>query len=173
MDIVSCRLDQLVNASQSAHADIRKYISNIRNPENMKTDFLAALRSVLKSFEDQTGLCVDLDMYSGFTGEELEPHIRINVLYIIKEALNNVRKHAEAKNVSVLFSLEEGEICAVIEDDGKGFNTMQKFDTAQISFGLDIMNERAYEIGGHVDIKSVVGEGSRVMLYIPVNEVKR
>lgn len=67
----------------------------------------------------------------------------------------------------------EGEICAVIEDDGKGFNTMQKFDTAQISFGLDIMNERAYEIGGHVDIKSVVGEGSRVMLYIPVNEVKR
>ncbi len=173
VDIVSCKLDQLVNASQSAHADIRKYISNIRNPENMKTDFLAALRSVLKSFEDQTGLCVDLDMYSGFTGEELEPHIRINVLYIIKEALNNVRKHAEAKNVSVLFSLEEGEICAVIEDDGKGFNTMQKFDTAQISFGLDIMNERAYEIGGHVDIKSVVGEGSRVMLYIPVNEVKR
>lgn len=167
VDIVSNKLDQLVNASQSAHGEIREYISNIRNPEHMGKDFLFALKGVLKSFEEQTGLCVNLDMYSAFTGEELKPHIRINILSIIKEALNNVRKHAEAKNVNVLFLHAEGEICVVIEDDGKGFDTLQMSDTAQTSFGLDIMKERAFEIGGQVEIKSIVGKGSRVMLHIP------
>ena len=71
----------------------------------MEKDFITALTKDIVSFEEQTGLKVKLDIPIGFAGEELKPNIRINTLDILKEALNNIRKHAEASNVRISFSL--------------------------------------------------------------------
>jgi len=60
--------------------------------------------------------------------------------------LNNVRKHAEANNVKITFLVAREQLCATVEDDGKGFDINQYNNGSNTSFGLNIMRERASEI---------------------------
>jgi signal transduction histidine kinase len=136
----------------------------------IEKDLITALKKQILSFEQQTGISVKLDLPGEFTGEQLKPNIRINLLNIVKEALNNVRKHAEAQNVIISFSLTQEQMCATIEDDGKGFDTLHNQNVIKSKFGLDIMQERASEIGGQIDIKSVPEIGSRIVLCVPIEE---
>ena len=173
IDIVSYKLDKLVDVTQSAHDEIRRYIRNVRTSDYMEKDFITALKKDITSFEEQTGISVILDMTDEFTGDELMPNIRINILNIVKEALNNVRKHAKAENVKISFSLAQEQLCAAVEDDGKGFDTLQNRGAIKTKFGLDIMRERASEIGGQIDIESIAGKGTRITMYMPIEGGKK
>jgi len=170
VETVSDKLDKLVEATQIAHSDIREYIRVGRTSMNSEQEFVTSIKTFIKNFENQTGLGVKLDLPSEITGDELKPMIYINILNIIKEALNNVRKHSEAKNVKIIFSLTKKQLCATVEDDGKGFDTLLIHGKNKTRFGLDIMRERAKEIGGSISIKSELGEGSQIFLSVPIEE---
>lgn len=170
VEIVSQKLDKLVDVTQSAHNEIREYIRNARSAESMDKDFVTALSKDILSFEEQTGVKVKLDIPPGFAEEALKPNIRINILNIVKEALNNIRKHAEAGNVRVSFSFAQEQLCAAVEDDGKGFAIEQHDSSTKTKFGLSIMRERAAEIGAQIKIESIEGKGSRIAFYVPLGE---
>lgn len=168
VDFVSNKLDKLVNVSQSAHNDIREYISNTRNSASMETDFTTGLAKELRKFEEQSGINVKLDIPIGFLGHDLKPTIQINMLYIIKEALNNIRKHAEASTVKIRLFVAKEKLHVTVEDNGKGFEVENIFCDTKNNFGLNIMRERASEIGAHIDIESELGKGSCVAFQVPV-----
>lgn len=167
IEIAAHSIDKLVDASQSAHNEIREYIHNMRNMDSLEKDLITVLEKDIRGFEEQTGITVELDNPIGFMGERLEPNILINLLNIVKEALNNVRKHAEASYVKVSFLVGPEQLCITVEDNGKGFETDQCANASTNKFGLSIMKERALEIGGQVDIKSIAGEGSKVICCVP------
>ncbi|MGI5971434.1 MAG: histidine kinase N-terminal 7TM domain-containing protein [Oscillospiraceae bacterium] len=166
---ISMKLNKLIDASQSAHAEIRRYIRDVRSSAYFEKDFITAFKAVVSSFEEQTGMNVRINIPPDFTGEELEPASRMNLLNILREAMNNVRKHAEAENLYIDFSLSQGLLNAVVEDDGKGFDAAQQ-NAVKSGFGLDIMRERALEAGGQIDISSAAGRGTRIELRIPLGE---
>lgn len=168
VDIVSRKLDKLIEASQLAHNEIRDYIRNARNTTYLDKDFIMDLTKDILNFEEQTDLNIKLDVPIGFTGQELKPNIRINILSIIKEALNNIRKHAKAKNVRISFFLMKEELCATVEDDGRGFEIKERDSDSNNSFGLSIMRERAADIGAQIDIESSLKKGSRIILRVPL-----
>lgn len=168
IETVSDRLDKLVAVTQAAHTELRAYIRGIREPEYMEIDFIKALERDISDFYVQTGLHVSLHIPDGFTGGEIEPHVRIQALSIIKEALNNIAKHAEAKNVSISLSHTPDQFYAAVEDDGRGFDAALCRSTGKARFGLDIMRERAAEIGGKLNIESEKEKGSRITLFVPV-----
>lgn len=161
-------LDKLVNVTQSAHQEIRDYIHKSRNSVYEENDFITGLTKAIMHFEEQTDLKVELDIPDGFTGEELKAKERINLLNMIKESLNNIRKHARANHVKIGFSLSENELRTAVEDDGKGFDISRNYNEAKTKFGLDIMKERVLEIGGRIDIKSKLNKGTRINFYIPL-----
>jgi PAS domain S-box len=168
VDTVTNRLDRLVDATQSAHNELREYIRSIRDPAYSEKDFLTALKKDIDDFESQTGLMVKRNIPAGFNGETINPSIRIQMLSIIKEALNNIRKHAQAENVEIILSFGQEMVCAMVQDDGKGFNMMPAQNPVKTKFGLDIMRERAAEIGGTLKIESAPGEGCRITLNVPI-----
>lgn len=170
IEIVSYKLDQLVEATQMAHADIREYIRVIRTSENLDKNLITVLKEYIRIFEDQSGLKVTLEIPYELTGDELKPNVWINIFNIVKEALNNVRKHAEAKNVRISFSPSKEQMHVTVEDDGKGFETVIIHDKNKTKFGLDIMKERSSEIGGTIDIKSILGVGSQIILCVPMEK---
>lgn len=171
IDIVSSKLDKLINAAQLAHNEIREYICNARNTENIEKNFACAIIKDVFNFENQTGIKVKFDVPIGFSGNELNPKTRINIIYIIKEALNNIRKHANATNVIIIFSKDQEELRILIKDNGNGFDTEQQCKKNNGKFGLKIMQERAAEIGAQICIKSVLGKGSIIKINTPIKEV--
>lgn len=89
------------------------------------------------------------------------------LLRILQEALNNIRKHAEADSVDVNLSKEEDAILLDVRDDGSGFSP--ETDTNG-GFGLISMRERARLLGGSFVLFSEPGKGTRIQVKIPVRK---
>ena len=87
----------------------------------------------------------------------LKPAIKQNIYLILKEALNNILKHAEAKNVNIDIEKENKNIKIIIKDDGKGFDYKKMKGKGH---GLNNMLHRAEDIKADFKITSAIGEGT-------------
>ena len=95
---------------------------------------------------------------------------RITIYRVIQEALTNVGKHAGASNVSVSIRLQGEMVTFSVEDDGKGFDTMEPAQRAvsERGVGLTTMSERVRMMGGDFGLWSRAGEGTRITFSLPV-----
>lgn len=102
--------------------------------------------------------------------ERLNSNIETNLYRITQEALNNVYKHAKARNASIVIEMRKGELVLVIEDDGVGFETdgIGRVQESGRGLGLIGMRERAAIIGGKVEIESAPGKGTTIFVRIPI-----
>lgn len=98
----------------------------------------------------------------------LLPEIEINTYRIAQECLNNIAKYADATTVSVLLTINDGELALIVEDDGKGFDPAA-VGPATGSGGLGIagMRERAALLQGKFEIESSPEAGTAVYVRIP------
>ncbi|NBF13321.1 PAS domain-containing sensor histidine kinase [Pseudomonas sp. Fl4BN1] len=90
----------------------------------------------------------------------------IGLFRILQEALTNVMRHAQAHTVELSLTLEEGELCMSISDDGLGFDTASARPT---SFGLVGMRERVLIMGGSLRLHSEQGEGTTLSVRVPLD----
>jgi two-component system nitrate/nitrite sensor histidine kinase NarX len=98
----------------------------------------------------------------------LAADVQVQVLHVVQEALSNVRKHAQAREVWV--DVQQGPQWRVeVRDDGRGFEADQPA-ADETHVGLRIMRERAERIGAVVEVASVPGSGTCVALTLPVRE---
>ncbi len=91
----------------------------------------------------------------------LPPAVQIALYRIVQESVNNVTKHAKAKTITVTASTNRGGLELVVQDNGEGFDLN---DTKATSLGLEIMRERAGQIGATLTIDSKRGQGTRVVV---------
>jgi signal transduction histidine kinase len=105
-------------------------------------------------------------------GEErrLSSEMELTLFRIAQEALNNVRKHAEATKVLTTLELSDSVVTLTVEDNGKGFNppTMTDHPTTAGKLGLIGMHERARLLGGSLSVESALGSGTKVVVSVPV-----
>lgn len=101
----------------------------------------------------QLELTLDLDYHGGLTPEQ-----EVAIYRITQEALTNIYKHAEAKQVSVALKGGAGRAQLVIQDDGKGFEP----ETATGGHGLANMATRARQNGGNFELEAAPGQGTRL-----------
>ncbi|WP_085693864.1 MULTISPECIES: PAS domain S-box protein [unclassified Pseudomonas] len=91
----------------------------------------------------------------------------VGLFRILQEALTNVMRHAQAHTVEVTLALEGDELCLTVSDDGVGFVAAAGRPT---SFGLVGMRERVLIMGGSLQLDSEPGEGTSLVVRVPVNE---
>lgn len=94
----------------------------------------------------------------------VSPEVRHNLLLVVKEALNNVTRHARASEVWLRVTLADNQLAISIEDNGRGFERLP--DNAS-SDGLRNMRQRMTEIGGQIQLASQPGAGTRVAFLYP------
>ena len=105
--------------------------------------------------------------------EDMEMGKQGVIFYIIEEAANNARKHANALHIWVRFrSFETGIALLEIEDDGLGFDVeaVNKSYDKRGSLGMVNLRERAELVNGLLNIDSAPGKGTRIQVYIPLTE---
>ncbi len=162
-------LAQLVAVAQDAHADVREYILGTRSNGSAENEFLPSLEDYVGRFRATYGIAATLDSSPELAGLALDPMVGAQLLRIIQETLTNVRKHARARQVRIGLSVRDGEAEAVVQDDGEGFDPSRLESAEATTFGLRFMRERAHEVGGTVSVHSAPGEGTRVVVTVPLN----
>jgi len=136
------------------------------NPRNDSLpDLLDYTGQYALDFISAAGLQCRLDFPDVPPPRTINGDIRHAVFLIVKEALHNVVKHAQATRVKIIFELTEAGMCWRIEDDGKGFE--QAPDNA-LDDGLRNIRQRAAALGGQAEIRSFPGKGTQVVVNIPL-----
>src|SRR3954453_5455314 len=125
---------------------------------------LPAMASQVRRFEAQTGIKADLDA-SGPEDAKLAPDEEIAVFRIAQEALANVARHADAREVSVALRTGEDGVQLTVRDDGRGFEPSRP--SSDGGLGLGGMAERARLVGGELTIESRPGGGTELCLRVP------
>jgi PAS domain S-box-containing protein len=163
---VQKNLEEIVQVAQEAHANLRQTILGLREPAKSQRDFCQALQAYLNSFHQAWGLET---VFSPPHGEipTLPATVEDQLLHIVLEALINIRKHARARRIELLITLQAGEMVVIISDDGQGFDLQAALGTEQGHFGLSIMRERAELVGGRLEIRASAGRGTQVLVHIP------
>ena len=150
-ELVDTTVAQIKAGVQESYEDVRELLLNFR--ERVHTEsFSEAINTVIDRFESQTKLPVKLTV----TGPEVEltDRQKIQVIFIMQEALANVRKHSKA--TQVLINIEYGaEFKLSVVDNGIGINQDILKKRSKRHVGLNIMGERAQRIGAKVTVQNV------------------
>jgi PAS domain S-box-containing protein len=161
-------LEKLVAVVQDAHTDVREYIMGAKLTASDQPGFVPALRLYLQRFSQEYELRTELFEPPGWSDEFLEATVEAQLLRVIQEALTNARKHAHARCVQVRLEAEDSRARVIIQDDGVGFDpALITTETGQ-KYGLGFMRVRAAEVGGYVAILSTPGQGTQVVVEVPV-----
>jgi signal transduction histidine kinase len=96
--------------------------------------------------------------------EILSDELKINILRVIQEQINNIFKYAEANNIDISIKETNNIISITVKDDGKGYDTTVK----RTGLGVSNMINRIESFNGIVEINSAIGAGCKTYLQIPV-----
>lgn len=121
-----------------------------------------ALNWLVSRFEETTGIKVKLN--NQLEGE-IESQKEILLYRIVQEALNNVRKHAQASSVNIKSYVTNQSIKLTIIDDGKGFDSQKALKNAGL--GLASIKEQVKACGGDFNLWSKQGRGTKIEISIP------
>jgi signal transduction histidine kinase len=147
--------------------DVESLCNDIRNLSHQLAPQAIRFNSLTQLIQQQgyqfheAGIDVNLQQYD--FPNELDADTKAELLRIVQEALNNILKHAGAKQVDIQLFKHDNELVITIEDDGQGF------DEQRLSGGIGLANmrARAESLDGKLEISSKPGEGTSLLISIP------
>jgi signal transduction histidine kinase len=155
------RLDELRRLSRGALAEMRTLLFELRPAALAEASLVDLIRQLVEATSSRGAVLVELTL-SG-DPRPLPAEVNVGLYRLTQEALNNVCKHAEARQAWVKLAYGRGRVELVVRDDGRGFDP----DPALIPaghFGLGIMRERAELLGAKLRVDSRVGAGTTVRI---------
>jgi signal transduction histidine kinase len=159
---ISLDFEEELGALGRASSGLRSAIYDLRHEK--ERPFLASVESVVElnqqaPHEREIRLVVEEGFPVSLPGKE-----NVELLRILQEALANVRRHSGASNVEVRLRTDDEAILIEIADDGRGFDP----GSARTGIGLVGMRERVEGLGGEIELRSRLGEGTKVTVRVPV-----
>lgn len=121
----------------------------------------------LRGFSKRTGIRAQLRQDG--VDERFSPEVEVCIYRIAQEALTNVARHSGARRARVTMARLPDALELIVEDDGRGIAPVVRGRSSGGGLGLIGMRERAQALGGSFALHSDVGEGTRVIVRIPVN----
>src|SRR5471032_2257184 len=136
------------------------------HPAILEQGLVAALQWMASRFEKRTS--VGCSFRNSHETMQLPSGVPLVAYRTAQEALTNITKHVNASRVSIDLSLAGGVLSLEISDNGVGLNSA---DLAKArSFGIRGLHERASTVGGWVDLSSSAGQGTTLILSVPLAE---
>jgi signal transduction histidine kinase len=151
-------LEELIGQAQSAIADIRRLVYNLRPPALDDLGLIAAIRAQAMHY-DHPGLQVRVEAPDPLP--ELPAAVEVAAYRIVQEALTNVVHHANARSCLIRLRFD-GMLHLEVTDDGCGIPVDR-----HAGVGLRSMQERAVEVGGSCLVEVLPTKGTRVKASLP------
>lgn len=162
-DEINEKLPTMLELIDRTMETVRRIATKLRPPVLDAFGLAAAIEWQATEFEKRFGIRCEL--HSGWPVVIQDQALSTAVFRIFQEILTNVARHSHASKVSIRMTVERGNLVLTVSDNGRGITEGER----QESLGLLGMSERALVFGGDVEINSVAGKGTTVILKIPVD----
>jgi signal transduction histidine kinase len=151
--------------------NIEKEIRNIAydlgiNIFSDNINFETVVRNLFAEIESHSEIQFILKTDEQIDWEAVHINIKMQIYRVLQEALQNIDKYAQAKNVIINMRKVASDINVIITDDGIGFEKSK----IKKGFGLNNMKDRIKTINGKITVRSAVGEGTTINVIVPVPE---
>jgi PAS domain S-box-containing protein len=165
------RIMALSQSLQDTILAVRDLSYELRPPALNDLGLVQTVFHYCMDFQEKTGVQVDF-FSAGIDEKRLDPDAQINLYRMVQEALNNIKKHAEAGNAVVRMVACSPHLILRIEDDGKGFDVTKRLAllTNERRMGLRSIEERVKHLKGKMTLRSAPGRGTRVLVELPLRE---
>lgn len=146
--------------------EVRRIIYDLRPMALDDLGLFPTLKKYVSTVSDYSNNKIDL-LFIG-DEERLEAEYEVAFFRMIQEAIQNAVKHAQASLIKVKLELRPERANIIVEDDGIGFELDKVGDK---SFGIIGMKERVDMLDGKISIKSILGEGTTIVIHVPMNHL--
>ncbi|MDH5639684.1 MAG: histidine kinase [Nitrospira sp.] len=150
--------DRVIAQLNHLAQEVRAMIASLDSGTIQDFDLTAELMSLQAVYEQAGRLRVDVDLHAAIM-DVLTTKERGEILNIVREALSNCVRHANAARVTVALRLDGLTVWISIIDDGKGFALT---DHHRRGYGLANMEARARKLGGKLHVRSAIGNGTAI-----------
>jgi signal transduction histidine kinase len=157
------RLGQCITELRRLNHEVRSYLRDLEPDAVNRQPFMEALAALLASQADSGGPRLVQSLAADAIAL-ITPERATEVVNILREAVSNSLRHAQARTVTVRAVRGDGVVVLAVQDDGAGFEPV----LAGPGHGLGNMRARAAALGGTLEVISAPGKGTRVLLTLPV-----
>ncbi len=167
-------VDSSLESTQVVINLLRSICGELRPPALAPFGLEKAIRAYLEKLaEKQSDLHILMELTSD--GQVIPEHQRLALFRIFQHSVNNVIRHAEAKNLTVRWNLTSDQAILEIEDDGKGFELPTRWIKLAREGHLGLVGtlERAQAIGGQLHISTSPGQGTLIQVTVPRTDISK
>lgn len=155
---------ELREGLDNAYRELRELLATFRVHMDVR-GLGFAIQSAIDEFSQRSSLSITLD--NRLVNCRLTVNEEFHILHVVREALSNIVRHSGANNVSIALAYQSnGSVMITIDDDGIGYHPR---DDGQDHYGQAIMKERAYSLGGDIEVMARRNGGTRVRLIFTPN----
>lgn len=158
------KMQQITELLDRTIGGLRRIISRLSPRVLDELGLQAAIRKEARDLEKNTGIETHLDVPQQFGG--LVSDVEITAYRCVQEALHNIAKHSQARNVTLQIRQHTKQLIVMIEDDGVGISSKKQGRNG--GFGLPGMKERISGLGGTIQIHGGEIRGTRLKISLPL-----
>ena len=151
---------------RQGQAEVRRSVWDLRSQMLEADDLPSAFAAIGKRMTDGTPVRIEVEVRG--TAQRLPEIIENQLFRIGQEAITNALKHARPGRILIVLSYQTDSLGLTVSDDGCGFQSNGPMSAGQGHFGLVGMRERAKRLGGKLAVESAPGQGTRVVVQVPV-----
>ena len=161
---------QLEEAARGLFIDVREAILGLKMAGEDTSGLVGKFQDFAHEFSRLSDLPVELAIDEDIDSLDLSAEAELQLLRIVRESLNNIRKHALATSARIRLCVSDGALLLMISDNGKGFDADGVRNGNSRHFGLSAMSERAEAIGADFLLDSKPSAGTRITVRLPLTE---
>jgi PAS domain S-box-containing protein len=170
------QLEAIQSDLQEQISELRTYAMELRPPMLARFGLEKTIRSYAEIFQEKHPV-IRIQLGLQHTGTLLDETVSLALFRIYQEALNNIRKHVQRPAILVCVRLQKDEkqVRLEIQDNGGGFTLPEEWIdlVREGHLGLVGMRERAEAVGGQFEIYPQPGEGTRLVVRVPLEQARK
>jgi signal transduction histidine kinase len=171
-DTTAAVLDESFNIVKQMINDTRSLTFEISPPLLYQLGLEAALEWITEETHKQYGIMVTFE--DDKQEKPMDDDTKILIFRAVRELLTNIAKHAQTQKAKVSIGRDNTNIRVCVEDDGVGFIPSETIlgKSKSTGFGLFSIKERLEQLGGNLEIESILGRGTQITLVAPLKSKK-
>lgn len=165
LDRLQKHLDMARSTARTGLDEARRVVQDLRPDLLEGQSLLDAIERSAARWSEESRIPVTTSITG--TAVPLHPNIEVTLLRVAQEALHNIYKHARASDVQLTLSYMDDVVVLDVQDDGVGIGGAEP-SVLSGGYGLQAMRERVEGCGGKLSLESEPGEGTTVVIPIPI-----